>query len=51
MSVSTRTSGIRDLSRSDEHVTEVMDIVLEEGGRFVGLGVAVVNVEDEFADR
>ena len=48
MSVLTRTVGIGDLGCSDEHVPEIMDILLEEGGRFVGLGIAVVNVEDEF---
>ena len=50
VSVLTRTVGIRDLSCSDEQVPEVMDIVLEEGSRFVGLGIAVVDVEDEFPD-
>jgi hypothetical protein len=34
----------------DEHVPEIMEIVLEEGDRLLGLDIAVVNIEDEFPD-
>ena len=50
MSVLIRTVGIRDLSCSDEHVPEVMEIVLEGGDGLLGLNIAMINIEDELPD-